>query len=63
MTDDLQAVIRIPCEGSGCPTHYPVMNAGVCSMCGVTVTCRDDGRAWPHDRNDILAMLDRGDFG
>lgn len=31
-------------------------------MCGVTVTCRDDGTAWPHQRNDILAMLARGDF-
>lgn len=55
--------IRIACEGTDCPTHFPSMNGGICAMCGVTVTCRDDGTAWPHERNDIIAMLERGDFG
>lgn len=59
---DMKLTLRTPCEGSNCPTHFPGMNGGICAMCGVTVTCRDDGTAWPHDRNDIIAMLERGDF-
>lgn len=54
--------IRVPCEGSGCPVHHPYLNGGMCAMCGVTVTCSDEGIAFDHERNDILAMLDRGDF-
>ena len=59
---ELRIPIRVECEGSECPTHYPAMNGGICSMCGVIVTCRDDGTALPHKRNDVLAMLARGDF-
>jgi hypothetical protein len=33
------------------------MNAGTCGLCGVLVTCRDDGTTWPHERNDIVAIL------
>lgn len=54
--------IRIPCEGSNCPVHHPFLNGGMCAMCGVTVTCSDEGIAFAHERNDVLAMLERGDF-
>ncbi len=68
MTDssEITAPIIVPCEGSngvGHPMHPGVM----CQMCG---------NVWPqfpipgmynqvpaHDRLDILAMLERGDFG
>jgi hypothetical protein len=51
--------IRIPCEGTDQPAFGgSKMNAGTCSICGVLVTCRDDGTTWPHDRNDVAAMLD-----
>ena len=54
--------IVIPCEGSCCPTHHHGQALGVCSMCGVLVLTDDDGTAWRHDRQDVLAMLHRGDF-
>lgn len=54
--------IRIPCEGSDQQSHLASMNGGVCPMCGVIVTVRDDGTTWPHERNDVLAMIERGDF-
>lgn len=49
--------IIIPCEGSGWPTHA----LGTCSMCGQLVEAADDGRAARHVRQDVLAMLDRGE--
>ena len=59
--------IRIPCEGSGCP---PATRAGGLSHEGMCAMC---GRWYPllnvrpvlsdHERDDILAMLERGDFG
>jgi hypothetical protein len=61
----------VVCEGSWCPTHRGRIvellgrlseNTGMCSMCGQLVVCDDDGVAGPHDRPDILAMLDRGDY-
>jgi hypothetical protein len=64
--------IRIPCEGSAQPGH-PLANVRAllrCSMCGhlipplqptntssITVPCVDH-----HDRDDIISMLQRGDF-
>lgn len=45
--------IRMTCEGSGTP------NVGYCQMCA---------RVFPedtipeHERDDVLAMLDRGDY-
>jgi len=55
--------LRIPCEGSGCPVRTPWMIAGFCGMCGLLVDCDRDGNAVAHDRNDVLAMLERGDYG
>lgn len=59
--------IWMKCEGSGCPT-----NRGFCQMCGAPVTSDVGGYrqidgvnfvAGHHVRKDILAMIDRGDFG
>lgn len=54
--------IIIPCEGSDWPTHNHGHALGTCSMCGQLVVTEDDGRAYRHVRQDVLAMLDRGDF-
>lgn len=57
------APIRIPCEGSGYPTHASTAVVSICSMCGQPVeVTTGDAVAMPHDRDDILAMLPRGDF-
>ena len=55
--------LRIPCEGSDGEVHRLAANAGVCAMCGSLVTCDDEGLAIVHERNDVLGMIDRGDFG
>ena len=63
MTDPM-----IPCEGTDCSTHQhhhgdpPDVIVGMCAMCGQAVPLHDDGTATAHDRRDILAMIDRGDF-
>ncbi len=56
--------IQMVCEGSGQATHLTWGNdltAGVCSMCGYTVTT-NNGVAVLHARDDLLAMIERGDF-
>jgi hypothetical protein len=62
----------IPCEGSGCPAHLIRKDHGVCAMCGewvaVELTGRAEGLALEgvavkHQRQDILAQIDRGDYG
>jgi hypothetical protein len=58
--------ILVPCEGSGCPpagagTRYEPF--GMCSMCGAQDVEIIDGLVAPHERDDILARLERGDFG
>lgn len=54
------------CEGGGSRAH-PLTLAGlaICSMCGEVVATAGgaEPRAVPHERVDVLAMLDRGDFG
>lgn len=63
--------ILMTCEGSKGPTHFPAVDGrvpvvGMCKMCGQWVELelwRDEGwLAVPHQRQDILAMLDRGDY-
>lgn len=54
--------ILIPCEGSGCPTHFYAQRAGMCQMCGRIVHADADGKALSHQRDDVLARIDRGDF-
>ena len=46
--------IRIRCEGSGARSSY-------CPMCASGEIDRD-GVIVEHERLDVLAMLDRGDF-
>jgi hypothetical protein len=50
--------IMIPCEGSYQPTHFNLN--GMCKMCGAQTGASP---APPHYREDILAMIERGDFG
>lgn len=54
--------IWIICEGSGAPVHPLVPGLGMCSMCGRTVDS-NQGIALLHKRDDILARVQRGDFG
>lgn len=59
MTDPL----RIHCEGSACPPCAVSWDGNVmCAMCGVWHPADVNGRLVLHDRNDILAMIARGDF-
>lgn len=58
-------VLRVRCEGSG---SVPVAkeltsNQGLCGSCGEVVTLDQLGRCVEHQRDDLLAMLERGDFG
>lgn len=46
--------ILIRCEGSGAKSEY-------CPMCA-SATTDETGDIVEHDRLDILAMIDRGDF-
>jgi hypothetical protein len=55
-------VLPIPCEGSGCLTHKPLAGHGRCVMCGRFVSTDGAGLAQPHERDDIIARLNRGDF-
>lgn len=54
---DRPAPLLVGCEGSGQP---PV--AGLCRTCGESVVVNLSGLVVSHDREDVLAMLDRGDF-
>lgn len=54
--------IFIHCEGS-----RSVAVEGICPMCGyhvgAVVLWITDGLVPDHEREDIIAMIDRGDFG
>lgn len=52
--------IVIRCEGSGGDGVRDLFGSIMCRMCGVPF----DVRPVPdHDRKDIIAMVERGDFG
>jgi hypothetical protein len=66
LPDEITPPIVVPCEGSNLVGH-PMPTGVLCQMCG---------NVWPqfpipgmfdkvpeHDRLDILAMVERGDFG
>lgn len=56
--------IRIRCEGVGSPPNMKLTDSsGLCAMCGHMWFFTEDGGMVVHDRDDILAMIDRGDFG
>lgn len=57
----------IPCEGSDQTGHAAFdgtygPNYAMCAMCGRLREQNPDGTMAAHDRMDILAMIDRGDF-
>jgi len=54
--------ILITCEGVGVPGHE--MGAyTICVMCGAAFDLIPNGRVPHHERDDILARINRGDFG
>jgi hypothetical protein len=62
---DVSGPILIRCEGSGGDGIDGTMIGEplrrMCQMCGLPF--RGNGRIPEHDRDDILARIDRGDFG
>lgn len=56
--------ILITCEGNGSPVHRhgPAAFSGICPMCGQVVACYGEGVAFAHQRDDVLARIERGDF-
>jgi len=59
----MSAPIWMPCEGSGCTVHGSDGIGGMCQMCGQIVDVVDEWQAEPHQRDDIIARIKRGDFG
>lgn len=57
MTSPKGEPIWIACEGSGCP--FTSMNT--CTMCGQHVA-HDGDVTSHHERDDIIARIERGDF-
>lgn len=62
--------ILIPCEGSGAigQVRDRLLGGGVlvmCPMCGILTVVESEVRAAmpQHERDDVLARLERGDFG
>ena len=53
--------IWISCEGAGSPGHGDDGRSAMCAMCGAFQPAVD-GVVLRHKRQDILAMIDRGDF-
>ena len=55
--------IMIRCEGSGSLANIPKGGLGYCQMCG-RVSALLPGDTMPeHQRDDIIARINRGDFG
>lgn len=54
--------IMIPCEGSG---FEPARGFGLtlCAMCGEPPVLDAAGMVVAHERDDIIARIERGDFG
>ena len=61
----MRTPLRVRCEGSGVPPVAKELttNQGLCGACGEVVPIDQLGRCADHDRDDLLAMLQRGDFG
>jgi hypothetical protein len=54
--------ILVPCEGAGAAGHLLVPGARMCPTCG-QVHATDADTIPDHVRQDIIAMIARGDFG
>ena len=60
----MSELLLIECEGSGLPKRGKSGLAdfvGLCKMCGGHLLI-EDGKIVPHNRDDIVAMITRGDF-
>lgn len=55
--------IWVRCEGSGCPANLPLGGTGLCQMCNRVLVLLPGDLIPEHSRDDILARLERGDFG
>lgn len=55
--------ILIECEGNDQPALLPNFAQGICPMCGRMTVLQSNGNTIRHMREDVLAMLERGDFG
>lgn len=64
--------IRVDCVGAGCDPCRTRIDGfsynfgryvGMCAMCGQWLDITADGQVEPHQRDDVLAMIERGDFG
>lgn len=57
--------ILIHCEGSGVRGHEVICPSShaMCVMCGRIKPMDEHGKVVEHDRDDILARINRGDFG
>lgn len=54
--------ILIHCDGSGCAGH-DFGSQVMCSLCGQMLTPTESGKVPGHQRDDIIARINRGDFG
>lgn len=55
--------IMIRCEGSLTPTAFKQVGVTMCRMCGHIVEAfGEDACAVEHQRQDLIAMIARGDF-
>lgn len=55
--------IRVLCEGRGFRGNNPGRIGASCAMCGQWMPLTAEGVMPDHERDDVLAMIDRGDFG
>lgn len=62
--DPMGDVIRVACEGAGCPPARSWGGYGICAMCGrLVLLAAPSALVSTHKRDDVMAMLTRGDFG
>ena len=60
---DRAAPILVACEGSVCVPAARNYTYGLCSMCGQwQPIVEPDGVVIHHRRQDLIAMIERGDF-
>jgi hypothetical protein len=54
--------ILVPCAGSGAAGHSMVGGAAMCPTCGLIQIRTPAGTIPDHQRQDLIAMIARGDF-
>jgi hypothetical protein len=55
--------LRTVCEGSWARGHRVTADESICTMCGHQFPTLHDGELILHERLDLIAMIERGDFG